>query len=233
MTGHRRTVRSFVRRGGRLTTAQAEAIDTLLPRWGIAPPTAGKTLALDQIYGRVAPRVLEIGFGDGESLAAMAAAEPASDFLGIEVHEPGVGHLLLALRRLELGNVRVIMHDAVEVLAGLPNGAFDRVQLFFPDPWPKKRHHKRRIVQPGFLAAVARLLRPGGVLHMATDWAPYAEHMREVTGASRWFLPDPETGPGARPETKFERRGRRLGHGVEDLRYRRNDAPVSPPPQRP
>ena len=233
MTEHRRTVRSFVRRGGRLTAAQADAIDTLLPRWGVPPPAAGETLALDEIFGRVAPRVLEIGFGDGESLATMAAAEPESDFLGIEVHEPGVGHLLLALRRLGLENDRVSRHDAVEVLTGLPGAAFDRVQLFFPDPWPKKRHHKRRIVQPPFLDAVARILRPGGVLHMATDWAPYAEHMREVAAASPWFLPDPETGPGARPETKFERRGRRLGHGVEDLRYRRNDAPVSrlrPPP---
>ncbi len=229
MTTHRRTVRSFVRRGGRLTAAQAEAIETLLPRWGVAPPAAGETLALEGIFGRTAPRVLEIGFGDGESLAAMAEAAPDTDFLGIEVHEPGVGHLLLTARRLGLENVRVIVHDAVEVLAGwLAPGSFDRVQLFFPDPWPKKRHHKRRIVQPAFLEDVARLLREGGSLHLATDWAPYAEHMRETVAAVPWFDDTGDPGRGARPETKFERRGLGLGHGVEDLRYRRNAAEVTP-----
>ncbi len=229
MSEHRRPVRSFVRRAGRLTAAQRQALVDLLPVWGVGPPAPGARLDLDGVFGRSAPRVLEIGFGDGESLAAMAAAAPDTDFLGIEVHEPGVGHLLLAIRRLGLRNVRVIVHDAVEVVAGwFAPAAFDRVQLFFPDPWPKKRHHKRRIVQPAFLDDVARLLPEGGILHMATDWAPYAEHMRETADASPWFEDTGEAGRGARPETKFERRGLGLGHGVADLRYRRGAATVSP-----
>jgi tRNA (guanine-N7-)-methyltransferase len=234
MTEHRRPVRSFVRRAGRLTRAQQRALDDLLPVWGVAAPAAGRRLDLDGLFGRTAPRVLEIGFGDGESLAEMAAAAPGTDFLGIEVHEPGVGHLLLALERLALGNVRVIVHDAVEVLAQwLAPASIDRIQLYFPDPWPKKRHHKRRIVQRGFLEDAARVLRPAGRLHMATDWAPYAEHMIETAEACPWFdrAPDPSDGP--RPETKFERRGLRLGHGVRDLVYVRNDAPITPPPSRP
>ena len=234
MTEQRRPVRSFVRRAGRLTGAQRRALDTLLPRWGVAAPAPGSRLDLDRLFGRGARRVLEIGFGDGDSLAEMAAAEPATDFLGIEVHEPGVGHLLLALERGGLTNVRVIVHDAVEVLAGwLPPASLDRIQLYFPDPWPKKRHHKRRIVQPGFLADAARALRPGGALHMATDWAPYAEHMREAADACPWFEPAGAEGAAARPQTKFERRGLGLGHEVADLLYLRNDRRVSRPPSRP
>ncbi|NBC49840.1 MAG: tRNA (guanosine(46)-N7)-methyltransferase TrmB [Gammaproteobacteria bacterium] len=177
---------------------------------------------------RTRPITLEIGFGDGESLAAMAAAEPARDFIGLEVHRPGVGHLLLALERLGLDNVRVLRADASALLASrLPAGSLDRVQLFFPDPWPKKRHHKRRIVQPGFIAAVARALRPGGTFHLATDWPPYAEWMLEMLdGAPELFVNQAGPGryaerPASRPITKFERRGQRLGHPVHDLLYRR------------
>jgi tRNA (guanine-N7-)-methyltransferase len=235
MTDQRRPIRSFVRRAGRLTHAQQRALASLLPVWEIGAPAPGRVLDLDGLLGRAAPRVLEIGFGDGEALAETAAAAPGTDFLGIEVHEPGVGHLLLAIEREGLTNVRVIVHDAVEVLAEwLAPASLDRIQLFFPDPWPKKRHHKRRIVQPGFLADAARALRPGGVLHMATDWAPYAEHMRETADAAPWFdRPSGNSGSGGRPETKFERRGRRLGHGVADLLYTRNARPVSRPLPRP
>jgi tRNA (guanine-N7-)-methyltransferase len=247
MTDHRRPIRSFVRRSGRLTHAQQRALGSLLPRWEIRAPAPGHVLDLDEYFGRDAPRVLEIGFGDGEALAETAAATPGTDFLGIEVHEPGVGHLLLAVEREGLTNVRVIVHDAVEVLADwLAPASLDRIRLFFPDPWPKKRHHKRRIVQPGFLADAGRALRPGGTLHMATDWAPYAEHMRETADAAPWFDrtsvapgsgneagPGGDRGPERRPETKFERRGRRLGHGVADLLYTRNDRPVTLPPSRP
>lgn len=227
----RRRVRSFVRRAGRMTRAQARAMTELWPRFGIDAPDG--PLDLDAVFGRRAPRMMEIGFGDGEALAAFAADHPQTDCLGIEVHEPGVGHLMLALDARKIANVRVICHDAVEVLDGwIGPGAVDQVHLFFPDPWPKKRHHKRRIVQPGFLDKLARALKPDGILHMATDWAPYAEHMEAVADASPWFGRVDETGsgyaPGGRPETKFERRGLRLGHEVRDLLYRRNDKAVSP-----
>lgn len=203
----------------------------LWPRFGIDLPAA--PLDLDAVFGRRGPRMMEIGFGDGEALAAYAADHPQTDCLGIEVHEPGVGHLLLALEARNIANVRVICHDAVEVLDGwIGPACLDRVHLFFPDPWPKKRHHKRRIVQPGFLEKLARAMTPGGILHMATDWVPYAEHMEEVADASPWFDLMDAAAPGAtgsgRPGTKFERRGLRLGHEVRDLLYRRNDAPVSP-----
>lgn len=221
----RRQVRSFVRRAGRVTAAQTRALNDLWPVYGVEPPDG--SLDLDRLFHRQAPRICEIGFGNGEALAALAAARPETDFLGIEVHEPGIGHLLLAIEREHLANIRLIRHDAVEVLRDwLPPGCLNRLHLFFPDPWPKKRHHKRRIVQPDFLQRVARALRPGGVLHMATDWEPYAEHMLELADASDelrnlagagHFSPRPRE----RPETKFERRGRRLGHGVWDLLYER------------
>lgn len=174
------------------------------------------------------PITLEIGFGDGESLAAMAAAAPERHFIGLEVHRPGVGHLLLALEQRGLSNVRVLRADATALLAsGLPAASLDAVQLFFPDPWPKKRHHKRRIVQPAFIAAVARALRADGRFHLATDWTPYAEWMLRLLDA----VPDLfenlagpgqfSTRPAQRPLTKFERRGQRLGHQVHDLIYRR------------
>lgn len=227
MIGHRRRVRSYVRRAGRTTPGQARALAELLPVYGIGRPEG--TLDLDRVFGRRAPRVVEIGFGNGAALLALAAAHPELDCLGIEVHEPGVGRLLMEAERLGLTHVRVICHDAAEVLDGwLPAASLSRVHLFFPDPWPKKRHHKRRLVQAPFLAKVARVLAPGGVLHMATDWAPYAEQMLELGDASPAL--ENLAGPGhysarppERPETKFERRGHRLGHEVRDLLYRRRD----------
>lgn len=219
-TSPRRAVRSFVRREGRLTTAQQRALDELLPHFGVRP---ADELDLDALFGRHAPRTLEIGFGDGASLAQMADAAPEQDFLGIEVHRPGVGHLLLEIERRELANVRVICADAVEILERyIPPASLDRVLLFFPDPWPKKRHHKRRILQPSFVALIHSRLKPGGVFHMATDWQHYAEQMLEVMEAAHGFRNHAGRGaysprPDYRPETKFERRGLRLGHGVWDL----------------
>ena len=213
-----RRVRSFVRRAGRVTAGQQRALTELWPRWGLEKPAG--MLDLDAIFGRQAPRILEIGFGDGEVLLAMATEQPEADWLGIEVHEPGVGHCLLGLERAGLENVRLIREDAMEVLQDwLAPASLDRVNLFFPDPWPKKRHHKRRIVQSLFLDLVAKRLKSGGLLHLATDWAPYAEHMEELLGQTAEFVA--LSGPADRPETKFQRRGERLGHAIRDLRYRR------------
>ncbi|MFP5505162.1 MAG: tRNA (guanosine(46)-N7)-methyltransferase TrmB [Gammaproteobacteria bacterium] len=221
----RRHVRSFVRREGRITRSQQRALEELLPRFGLEP--AG-LLDLDGAFGRSAPRTLEIGFGNGASLAQMAAAAPEQDFLGIEVHRPGVGHLLLEIEQRALSNVRVICADAVEILRDrLAPDSLDRVLLFFPDPWPKKRHHKRRILQPAFVALIRDRLKPGGVFHMATDWQDYAEQMLEVMDAQPGFINSAGRGhyapkPDYRPETKFERRGLRLGHGVWDLVFAKN-----------
>ncbi len=221
---HHRPIRSFVRREGRLTPAQQRALDELWPRFGI--DNDGTPLDFNALFGRSAPRVLEIGFGNGASLAQLAESHPDRDYLGLEVHRPGVGHLLMAVDKGALTNVRVICDDAMEVLRHrLPAGCLDAVLLFFPDPWPKKRHHKRRIVNPEFLSLVAAALKPGGRLHMATDWEPYAEHMFEALSACRQFRNsvaggDYATGavdrPDSRPVTKYENRGRRLGHGVWD-----------------
>jgi tRNA (guanine-N7-)-methyltransferase len=222
---HHRTVRSFVRRGGRLTASQARALETLWPRHGVEPPS--RVLDLDALFGRRAPRSLEIGFGNGDNLARLAARHPERDYLGIEVHEPGIGHLLLRIEREELANVRIARHDAVEVIAGwLPAASIDEVLVFFPDPWPKKRHHKRRLVQPAFLEGLARVMATGARLHLATDWAPYAAQMLEVCETSPWFdNAVPGGGYAPRPEsrspTKFERRGLGLGHQVFDLSYLR------------
>lgn len=224
----RRRIRSFVRREGRLTPGQARALAELWPHYGLDDTDAPMDLAA--VFGRDAPAVLEIGFGNGESLAQMAAAAPERNYLGVEVHRPGIGGLLLLLAQGGLENVRVMQRDAVEVLKlNISDAALDAVHLFFPDPWPKKRHHKRRIVQPDFVALVARKLKPGGVFHLATDWQDYAEHMAAVMGASPAFegLAGPGAGsprPAHRPETRFERRGRRLGHGVWDLVFRRRPA---------
>jgi tRNA (guanine-N7-)-methyltransferase len=213
-----------VRREGRITRAQEQALERLWPRYGLE---AGAPLDLDACFGRHAPRTLEIGFGNGASLAGMAGQEPAADFLGIEVHRPGVGHLLLAIAERELGNVRVICADAVQVLKDcLPDATFARVLLFFPDPWPKKRHHKRRIVQPDFVELLARTLQPGGILHLATDWEHYAQHMLEVMAGTASFRNRAGPGnysprPDYRPVTRFEQRGLRLGHGVRDLLFER------------
>jgi tRNA (guanine-N7-)-methyltransferase len=225
MESRGRQVRSFVRRAGRITAAQSRALRELWPVYGIELPR--EPLDLDEIFGRDAPRICEVGFGDGQALSTLAAKHPEVDFLGIEVHEPGVGRLLLTIEKQGLTNIRIIRHDAVEVLRDwLKPACLDRLHLFFPDPWPKKRHHKRRIVQQDFLALAARVLKPGGMLHMATDWENYAEHMLELTDSCPRFRNFAGPGhfserPAERPETKFERRGRRLGHQVRDLLYQR------------
>lgn len=240
-----RPIRSFVLREGRLTAAQARACRELWPRYGVdwQPGERLDPAALFQSGvrppGATAPRsvVLEIGFGNGEALIELAATRPGQDFLGIEVHRPGIGHLLLEAARRELTNLRVLRADASAVLAaGLAPASLAQVNLFFPDPWPKTRHHKRRIVQPAFVTALARVLAPGGHFHAATDWAPYAEHMRAVFAAAADFEPvgdpfaadaphgptgGPTGGPLGRPPTRFERRGTARGHRVFDLLYRR------------
>lgn len=208
-----------------MTAAQQRALETLWPKYGIEPDES--LLDLKQVFGRSGPVNLEIGFGNGEALLAMAAAHPERDYLGIEVHRPGVGQLLNRLAADGLSNVRVIVGDASEFLAQrIPDGSLDAVHLFFPDPWPKQRHHKRRLVQPGFAALVRCKLKPAGVWHLATDWQDYAEQMRAVLEAADGFENMAGAGcfaadPGERPHTKFEARGRRLGHGVWDLRYKR------------
>ena len=219
-----RAIRSFVLRAGRITRAQRRALDELLPNWGI--PYSPALIDLDRVFGRQAPRALEIGFGDGATLVELATGSPGTDFIGVEVHPPGIGRCLLEIEARGISNVRVIAHDAVEVLQSqIAPGSFDEVLLYFPDPWPKKRHHKRRIVQPVFATLVASRLKPGGLLRLATDWAPYAEWMFEVLDAepalenvagARRYVERPDRGL-----TRFENRGRRLGHQVFDLEYRR------------
>ncbi len=225
MNTSRHAIRSYVLRTGRITRAQTRALDELLPRFGI--PYSESVLDLDAVFGRRAPRVLEIGFGNGDTLIELASKAPEIDFIGVEVHPPGIGHCLLAVEALGLTNVRVIAHDAVEVLARqLAPASSDEVLLYFPDPWPKKRHHKRRIVQPAFAALVADRLKPGGRFRLATDWEPYAAWMLEVLGASQEFTnAAPAGGCVDRPErgaTRFENRGRRLGHTVFDLEFVRS-----------
>lgn len=220
-----RRVRSFVRREGRLTPAQAHALQELWPRYGLE--LAPEPLDLDAVFGRQAPRVLEIGFGDGEGLLETASAHPERDYLGIEVHRPGVGRLLRGVESGQIPNVRAWCADAVEVLdTQLCDASLDAVHVFFPDPWPKKRHHKRRLIQPAFAQLVRRRLKIGGLLHSATDWGDYAEHMRDVLEAADGFENALGAGqfaprPGDRPLSKFERRGQALGHPVWDLLYRR------------
>jgi tRNA (guanine-N7-)-methyltransferase len=220
-----RPIRSFVMRAGRTTQAQTRALDELWPRYGVEFSTAA--LDLDALFGRRAPRLLEIGFGAGEALLHFAQSHPEFDCIGIEVHPPGVGHLMLGLQDAGLSNVRVLAHDAVEVLAqALPAKSLDAIHIFFPDPWPKTRHHKRRLIQPEFAALLERVLASAGEVRLATDWEHYALQMREVFEALSSF----ENVNGAnnfapratvRPLTRFERRGQRLGHGVWDLHYRR------------
>lgn len=221
----RRAIRSFVKRGGRTTVAQERALAELWPKYGIE--FRGEPIDLAGAFGREAPRVLEVGFGDGDTLVQLAASRPERDYLGIEVHPPGVGHCLLAAEAAGLSNVRVVRHDAVEVLErALPDGAFDEVLLYFADPWPKKRHHKRRLVQPPFLRLLGRKMKPGGVLRLATDWEPYAEWMLEALAQVPEFRNRAADGryvprPPERPVTKFERRGLRLGHVARDLEFER------------
>ena len=219
-----RTVRSFVRRGGRVTRAQAKALHELWPRFGV---DSDGELDLDALFARRAPRDLEIGFGMGDALAALAAAHPERDFLGVDVHEAGIGRLLALADAAGLANLRVLRGDAVVLLRErLAHAALDGVLIFFPDPWPKKRHHKRRLIQPGFVALLGSRVKPGGMLHLATDWAPYAEQMLQVVeGDGRWlnlagpgrYAPD----AGERPQTRFHSRGERLGHAIFDLLFRR------------
>jgi tRNA (guanine-N7-)-methyltransferase len=217
-------IRTYASREGRLTPAQREALDALYPRYGV--PAGDGVIDLAGLFGREAPRWVDVGFGTGDSLLWHAARAPEIDFLGIEVYPPGVGRALLRIDHDGLTNVRVLRQDALEVFERrLPAASIDRVLLLFPDPWHKKRHHKRRIVRGDFLAGVARALKPGGVLHMATDWMPYAEVMAQVLGAHPDFDPILDATARAdatrRPPTRFERRGVKLGHAVTDLAYRR------------
>jgi tRNA (guanine-N7-)-methyltransferase len=223
-TGHR-PIRSFVMRAGRMTSGQARALEDLWPRYGVEfSPTP---LALDALFGRQAPRTLEIGFGNGEHLAALAAAHPERDYFGVEVHRPGVGHLFMLAATNNLTNLRASAHDAVEVLRDqIAQRALDEVLVLFPDPWHKKRHHKRRLIQPPFVELIATRLATGGVLRLATDWEAYALQMLEVVSASPQFTNLSPTGdwmprPEERAPTRFEKRGARLGHGVWDLAFRR------------
>ena len=223
----RRAIRSFVMRAGRMTEGQQRGVEKGWPLFGLK--LADGALDLDQVFGRQAPRTLEIGFGMGHSLLEMAQAAPEQDFIGIEVHRPGVGALLNGVLNAGLQNVRVYDCDAIEVLnQAIPDGSLDRLLLFFPDPWHKKKHNKRRIVQPAFAELVRRKLRIGGVLHMATDWEHYAEQMLEVMNAAPGYRNQAADGtfiprPDERPITKFEKRGERLGHGVWDLKFERVD----------
>lgn len=222
-----RAVRSFVMRAGRITDAQRRALGELWPRFGLS--YSAQPIDLTALYGREAPCTLEIGFGNGEHLAARAQAEPRRNFLGVEVHRPGIGHLLLAAAANGLKNLRVIDHDAVEVLRDqIAPGSLDEIQILFPDPWPKTRHHKRRLIQPAFATLAASRLRAGGWLRLATDWAPYALHMQLVLDDCPMLeRQDASTAsaaassPAARTATRFEKRGLRLGHEVADLAYRR------------
>lgn len=218
-----RRIRSFVLRQGRFTPAQQRAFDEAWPRFGL--DYSGRPRDFDAAFGRTAPRVLEIGFGNGEALRFAAGNDPGRDHVGIEVHAPGVGRLLNALADDDASNVRVYHHDAVEVLENeVADGSLDEVRIYFPDPWHKKRHNKRRLVNPDFAALLVRKLSPGGRLHLATDWQDYAEQMWDVLDATpgianragaRGTVPRPDW----RPQTHFEARGLRLGHGVWDLLY--------------
>ncbi len=219
-------IRSFVRREGRLTPGQQRALDNLWPRFGVDADE--KMIDFQAIFGRSAPITLEIGYGNGESLVQMAMAAPWRDFLGIEVHRPGVGRVLQRIEALGLTNLRTLCADAVVVLKRqIPDESIDRVQLFFPDPWHKKRHNKRRIVSSEWLALVRSKLVQGGVIHMATDWQHYAQQMLVDLSAAEGYENCADNGgytlrPDSRPDTKFERRGRDRGHDVWDLLFRRS-----------
>jgi len=215
----RRQIRSFVLRQGRITHAQRRACEELLPVYGV--PFAPVPLDLDRLFRRSAPKIIEIGFGMGETTATIAQEHSENDYLGIEVHTPGVGSLLKRIAELHLENLRIIQHDAVEVVQHMiAPDALDGVHVFFPDPWPKKRHHKRRLIQPAFVALLASRMKRGARVHACTDWEEYARQMLEVLSAEpalRNTTPGYVNRPQARPETKFERRGLALGHRVWDL----------------
>ena len=222
----RRRIRSYVLRAGRMTESQQRALEENWPRWGLE--YGDGVLDFDAAFGRDGPRVLEVGFGMGRSLLEMAEAAPATNFIGVEVHKPGVGRLLHAIEEHGVQNIRIYRHDAVEVLRDcIPDDSLDAVHIYFPDPWHKKRHHKRRLIQPPFVALVRGKLKPGGVLHLATDWKDYAEQMMEVLSAAEGLSNTIGQGqfaprPAHRPLTKFEQRGERLGHGVWDLVFSRD-----------
>lgn len=226
-TAGKRPIRSYVIRGGRLTTAQARALEQLWPRFGIETGEGASPLNFEQLFQRKAPVIVEVGFGNGESTWRTALDYPDQDFIGVEVHKPGVGRLLMALEAHDVANVRIACQDAVEFMQhSIEPASLDGIRIFFPDPWPKKRHHKRRLIQPPFVEVLADAMKPGAILHLATDWAPYAEHMIEVLdGCPRLknlsrdgaFCERPEW----RPATRYEQRGKRLGHGVYDLMYAR------------
>lgn len=222
---HIRTIRSFVKREGRLTTSQLNALDSQWAEFGVE--FTAEPISITDLFKRDAETILEIGFGNGDSLFQMAHENPQKNYFGIEVHRPGVGRLLHLVETAECKNVRVSNHDAVEVLEEqIADNSIDRLQLFFPDPWHKKKHNKRRIVQEKFIEQVARVLKPEGVFHLATDWEHYAKHMLSTLNNSdlftnlsedKTFVPKPEE----RPTTKFEKRGHRLGHGVWDLLFQK------------
>lgn len=220
---HQRAVRSYVVRTGRMTPAQRRALDEDWPSYRLR--LADGRVQWAEVFGRVAPVVLEIGFGMGDSLLAMAAAEPATDFVGIEVHPPGAGRLAHGAAALGLTNLRIYLADALDVLDDcVPDASLARVQIYFPDPWPKKKHHKRRLVQAPLIHRLAAKLAPGGLLHLATDWEPYAEQMLEFLAAEPALrnLGDPFVErPAFRPPTRFEQRGERLGHRIRDLLFER------------
>jgi len=219
-----RRIRSFVKREGRMTAAQNRALGILWPRYGVEP---GSPINFQELFGRECPVVLEIGFGNGESLALMAEQNPDRCYLGVEVHRPGVGSLLLNIERLGLTNLRLSMSDSVELLQSqIADHSLSAVQIYFPDPWPKARHHKRRLIQAEFVQLLRRKLKANGTVHMATDWPDYADHMLDVMEHADGFTNDAGPGqwtprPAWRPETKFERRGLRLGHPVHDLVFTR------------
>ena len=218
-------IRSFVKREGRLTKGQAAAVKRQWPVMGLEHQRA--EVDFNQSFGRPAPLVLEIGFGMGHSLVEMAKNDPASNYVGIEVHGPGVGACLMEAEAQGISNLRVVQHDAVEILEDcIADNSLSKVQIFFPDPWHKKRHHKRRLIRPDFVQLLQQKLQPGGILHLATDWENYAEHMLEVMhsedgwknlSSSNDYVPRPD----ARPLTKFEKRGHRLGHGVWDMQFQK------------
>jgi len=223
--GRVRSVRSFVLRGGRLTEGQQRAMEELLPRYSTGSGEGWLDFA--ELFGNPRPVVLEIGFGNGDATWQMARQNPRENFLGVEVHKPGVGHLLLKLEELAIENVRVACADAVEFLNNrVAVASLEGLRLYFPDPWPKKRHHKRRIVQPEFVALLAQKVAAGGIVHMATDWQNYAEHILEVMQQNPAFENLSDSGdycprPVWRPLTKYEKRGQRLGHSVYDLLFLR------------
>ncbi|QID16436.1 tRNA (guanosine(46)-N7)-methyltransferase TrmB [Nitrogeniibacter mangrovi] len=219
----RRPIRSFVLRQGRMSDAQTRFLEAKMPEVGISYAQA--PVDLNAVFGRTAPKVVEIGFGMGDATAKIAQHLPDTDFVGIEVHSPGVGNLCKLIELEDIGNIRIIQHDAMEVMEDMiAPDSLDGVHVFFPDPWPKKRHHKRRLIQPAFVALLASRLKPGGYLHCATDWEEYAEQMLAVlageaslANTAKDYAPRPEY----RPLTRFEARGLRLGHGVWDLVFRR------------